>query len=49
MNFPIANTPTPNAVHNTCVFSCVEAGDSVTNLISLDQYKDSIKDLQGMM
>ena len=50
MNFQIVNTPTPNAVHNTCVFSCFEAGDSVTNLhVSLDRYKDDIKDLQGMM
>lgn len=50
MNFQIANTLTPNAVHNTCVFSCFEAGDSVTNLhISLDRYKDDIRDLQGMM
>ena len=34
----------------TRVFSCFEAGDSVTNLhVSLDQYKDDIKDLRGMM
>ena len=34
----------------TRVFSCFEAGDSVTNLhVSLDRYKDDIKDLQGMM
>jgi hypothetical protein len=50
MNFQIVNTLTPNAVYNTCVFSCFEAGDSVTNLhVSLDRYKDDIKDLQGMM
>ena len=50
MNFQITNTLTPNAVHNTCVFSCFEAGDSVTNLhVSLDRYKDDIKDLQGMI
>ena len=22
MNFQIVNTPAPNSVHNTCVFSC---------------------------
>ena len=38
MNFQIVNTITPNAVHNTCVFSCFEAGDSITNLhVSLDR------------
>lgn len=50
MNFQIVNTLTPNAVYNTCVFSCFQAGDSVTNLhISLDRYKDAVKDLAGMM
>ena len=34
MNFQIVNVPVPNSVHNTCVFSCFEAGDSVTNLHS---------------
>lgn len=49
MNFQIVNTLTPNAVYNTCVF-CFQAGDSVTNLhISLDRYKDAVKDLAGMM
>ena len=32
MNFQIVNTLTPSAVHNTCVFFCFEAGDSITNL-----------------
>ena len=50
MNFQIVNTPTPNAIHNTCVFSCFEAGDSLTNLhISLDRYKDDVEYLQGTM
>ena len=43
MNFQIVN------VHNTCVFSCFEAGDSVTNLHSaLDCFKDQVKQLQVM-
>ena len=50
MNFQIVNTINPNAVHNTCVFSCFEAGDSITNLhVSLDRYKEQVKDLVGMM
>ena len=50
MNFQIVNTTTPNAVHNTCVFSCFEAGDNITNLhVALDRYKDAIIDLTGMM
>ena len=50
MNFQVVNTLTPNAVHNTCVFSCFEGGDSITNLhVSLDRYKDNVHDLMGMM
>ena len=49
MNFQIVNVPAPNSVHNTCVFSCFEAGDSVTNLHSaLDRFKDQVKQLQVM-
>ncbi|KAL5486676.1 hypothetical protein EMCRGX_G019187 [Ephydatia muelleri] len=39
MAFQIINTPNPNAVHSTCVFSCFEAKDSTTNLhIALDRF-----------
>eukprot|EP00731_Ephydatia_muelleri_P028813 Em0020g457a len=49
MNFQIVNVPAPNSVHNTCVFCCFEAGDTVTNLhIALDCYKDQVAHLQGM-
>ncbi|KAL5506255.1 hypothetical protein EMCRGX_G007860 [Ephydatia muelleri] len=49
MNFQIVNTPTPNSVQNTCVFSVFEAGDSTTNLhMALDRYKPQIESLQGM-
>ena len=49
MNFQIVNVPAPNSAHNTCVFSCFEAGDSVTNLHSaLDRFKDQVKQLQVM-
>eukprot|EP00731_Ephydatia_muelleri_P023365 Em0015g948a len=34
MNFQIINVPTPNTIHNTCVFCCFAATDSVTNLHS---------------
>ena len=38
MNFQIVNTQSPNSVHNTCVFSCFEADDTVTNLhVALDR------------
>ncbi|KAL5500756.1 hypothetical protein EMCRGX_G012356 [Ephydatia muelleri] len=41
MNFQIVNVPTPNSIHNTCVFCCFAATDSVTNLHSaLDRYRD---------
>eukprot|EP00731_Ephydatia_muelleri_P009881 Em0005g467a len=49
MNFQIVNVPTPNSIHNTCVFCCFAATDSVTNLHSaLDRYRDQVKQLQGM-
>ena len=50
MNFQIAvNVAAPNSVHNTCVFCCFEAGDTVTNLhIALDHCKDQVAHLQGM-
>eukprot|EP00731_Ephydatia_muelleri_P013186 Em0007g496a len=38
-----------NSVHNTCVFCCFEAGDSVTNLhVALDRFKDQVEHLHGM-
>ncbi|KAL5502912.1 hypothetical protein EMCRGX_G009770 [Ephydatia muelleri] len=49
MNFQIVNVAAPNSVHNTCVFCCFEADDTVTNLhIALDCYKDQVAHLQGM-
>ncbi|KAL5516708.1 hypothetical protein EMCRGX_G002113 [Ephydatia muelleri] len=49
MNFQIVNVAAPNSVHNTCVFCCFEADDTVTNLrIALDRYKDQVAHLQGM-
>ena len=49
MNFQIVNTKAPNSVHATCVFSCFEASDSMTNLhIALDRFKEEIADINGM-
>ena len=49
MNFQIVNVATPNSVHNTCVFSCFAAGDSITNLhMALDRFKDQVEHLHGM-
>ena len=49
MNFQIVNVPTPNSIHNTCVFCCFAATDNVTNLHSaLDRFRDQVKQLQGM-
>ncbi|KAL5488613.1 hypothetical protein EMCRGX_G017585 [Ephydatia muelleri] len=49
MNFQIVNVAAPNSVHNTCVFCCFEAGDSVTNLhVALDRFKDQVEHLHGM-
>eukprot|EP00731_Ephydatia_muelleri_P019683 Em0012g508a len=49
MNFQIVNIATPNSVHNTCVFCCFAAGDSVTNLhAALDRFKDQVEHLNGM-
>ncbi|KAL5500755.1 hypothetical protein EMCRGX_G012355 [Ephydatia muelleri] len=52
MNLQIVNVPTPNSIHNTCVFCCFAATDSVTNLHSaLDRYRDQwqgiVEDLPG--
>ena len=49
MCFQIVNVPTPNSVHNTCVFSCFAAGNSVTNFhVALDCFKDQVEHLHGM-
>ena len=49
MNFQIVNTPTPNSVQNTCVFSFFEASDTTTNLhVALDRYKAQIEALEGL-
>ena len=46
MNFQIVNIPSPNSIHNTCVFSAFQAPDTITNLyVALDRYKDSLADL----
>lgn len=48
MNFQIVHTLTPNNVQNTYIFSCFEAGGTITNLhVSLDRYKDDVGDLVG--
>eukprot|EP00731_Ephydatia_muelleri_P010229 Em0005g815a len=49
MSFQIVNIDTPNAVHNTCVFSCSAADDSVTNFhVALDRFKEQIEHMHGM-
>ena len=49
MSFQIVNIDTPNAVHNTCVFSCFAADDSVTNFhVALDRFKEQIEHMHGM-
>ena len=46
MSFQIVNVETLNAVHNTCVFSCFAAGDSVSNFQAvLDSYINIILEL----
>ena len=48
MSFQIVNVDTPNAVHNTCVFSCFAAGNSVTNFqAALDSFKELIEHIHG--
>ena len=51
MNFQIVNTRTPNSVHNTCVFSCFEADDTVTNLhvhVALDRFRGEVTHISTM-
>ncbi len=48
MNFQIVNTPRPNSVQNTCVFTAFEAPDSKTNLhLTLSRYKEAVSQLQS--
>ena len=43
MNFQIVNTPAPNSVHNTCIFSCFEASDTLSNLhVALDRFRSEV-------
>lgn len=49
MNFQILNTPHPNSVQNTCVFSVYEGSDTKTNLfVALARYKSQVEDLQKL-
>ena len=49
MNFQLVNVPAPNSVHNTCVFCCFEAGDTITNQHSaLDRHMEQVTQLQRM-
>ena len=48
MSFQLVNTPNPNSVENTCVFTVFEAKDSLTNLqVALERYKPQISALQS--
>jgi len=49
MNFQIMNTPNPNSVVNTYVFSVYEGPDSKTNLhVALARYKAQVDELKQM-
>ena len=49
MNFQIVNISAPNSVHATCVFSCFEASDSITNLhVALDRFRDEVTEIRNM-
>jgi hypothetical protein len=44
MNFQIVNTPRPNSVQNTCVFTAFEAPDTKTNLhLTLIRYQEAVR------
>lgn len=48
MNFQLVNTPRPNSVQNTCVFTVFEAPDSTTNLhLTLSRYQEDVTQLQS--
>ena len=49
MNFQIINTPAPNSVHNTCVFSYFEASDTLSNLhVALDRFRGEVANINTM-
>ena len=49
MNWQIVNMGTPNSVYNTCVFSCFEADDTVTNLhVALDRFRGEVTHIGTM-
>ena len=46
MNCQIANLLHPNSSHTTCVFSCYEADDIITNLhVALDRFWSEINNM----
>lgn len=48
MSLQPANVYHPNSIHNTFVFCCFEAADTVTNLhVALDTYSKNVDDLQA--
>ena len=50
MSFQIVNTPNPNSIENTCVFTVFEAKDSTTNLkVALEKYTPQIAQLQSTL
>ena len=49
MNFQIVNMQTPNSVNNTCVFSCFEASDTVSNPhVALDRFRGEVANMCTM-
>ena len=47
MSFQICNTPNPNSIENTCVFTVFEAKDTTANLlVALERYTPQISSLQ---
>lgn len=46
MNFQILNTPNPNSVMNTCVFSTYEGPDNLH--VALARYKSQVEDLKQL-
>ena len=49
MSIQIVNTPHPNSISNTSVFSVFEAHDSSTNLhTALDRYTDQVATLKDL-
>ena len=49
MSLQIVNTPHPNSVNNTFVFTVFEAKDTTTNLLTaLERYMPQVKNLQTL-